>query len=180
MRDEESNLASPYEESILRALRRISRAIDLHSRQLVTRHRLTAPQLVCLRQLDREGGVSTPGALARAIHLSQATVTGILDRLSARGFVSRERSETDRRRVNVRLTPQGRAIVQAAPSPLHERFAERLALLPEPEQARIDEVLHQIVLMMEAENIDASPVWASGGMTDEPPELEGNGDPEQG
>lgn len=145
---------SPFEENILRSLRRITRAIDLHSRQLATRHRLTAPQLVCLRQIRREGGESTPGRLARDIHLSQATVTGILDRLSARGLVSRERSAEDRRRVIVRLTDAGRQVCDTAPSPLHERFAAALGRLSEEERVRIDAVLEQVVQMMEVEKIE--------------------------
>jgi DNA-binding MarR family transcriptional regulator len=143
-----------YEESVLRSLRRITRAIDLHSRQLATRYRLTAPQLVCLRQLQREGGESTPGRLAKAIHLSQATVTGILDRLSARGLISRERSEEDRRRVIVRLTDEGTTVVRTAPSPLHERFGAALGRLSEQEKARIDVVLEQIVRMMEVDDLE--------------------------
>ncbi|HET9679389.1 MAG TPA: hypothetical protein VFP95_02375, partial [Gammaproteobacteria bacterium] len=35
-----------YDERILRALRRIIRAVDLYSRQLSHRHTLTGPQLV--------------------------------------------------------------------------------------------------------------------------------------
>jgi DNA-binding MarR family transcriptional regulator len=147
-------LGNSYEESVLRSLRRITRAIDLHSRALVTRYRLTAPQLVCLRQVQREGGETTPGRLAKAIHLSQATVTGILDRLSARGLISRERSEEDRRRVIVRLTEAGTALIGSAPSPLHERFAAALGRLTEDEKARIDVVLEQIVRMMEVDDLE--------------------------
>ena len=40
-----------YEEEILRALRRITRAIDLHGRSLVAPFGLTVPQLVCLRAI---------------------------------------------------------------------------------------------------------------------------------
>jgi DNA-binding MarR family transcriptional regulator len=165
-------LASLYEENILRSLRRIARAIDLHSRQLATQWRLTTPQLVCLRQIRRDGDESTPGRIAKAIHLSQATVTGILDRLSARGLVSRERSEEDRRRVIVRLTDAGRSIVETAPSPLQENFAERLMQLSEAEQAHIDGVLERIVRMMEADRVDAS-AWVHA--TEDPGDTQHDG-----
>ncbi len=36
-------MQSPFEDSILRSLRRISRAIDIHSRALVRNHQLTSP-----------------------------------------------------------------------------------------------------------------------------------------
>lgn len=151
-----------YEEDILRSLRRITRAIDIHSRQLAQEHRLTGPQLVCLRQINRDGQ-TTPSALARQISLSQATVTGILDRLSNRGLVSRVRSDADRRRVHVTLTEAGQALAAKAPSPLQQRFAQRLDALPPEGQARIADVLQQIVRMMEADTLKASPVLVPGG-----------------
>lgn len=142
-------MASPFEDRILRSLRRITRATDIHSRHLAQEHRLTGPQLVCLRQICKDGE-TTPSALSRQVSLSQATVTGILDRLAARGFLTRERSETDRRRVLLQATPEGRAVAASAPSALHRRFAERLAALPRDGQAQIASVLSQIVDMMEA------------------------------
>lgn len=154
-------MPSPHEESILRSLRKVSRAIDLYSRQLVSRHQLTGPQLVCLRQLLLSGP-GTPSALARAVSLSQATVTGILQRLEARGLIERQRSEADRRQVIVSLTPEGARLAETAPSPLQEQFAYRLAALPAANQAIIETVLAQIVEMMDAESLDASPLLTTG------------------
>lgn len=156
-------MPSLHEESILRALRKVSRAIDLYSRQLVSRHQLTGPQLVCLRHLLATGP-STPSALARGVSLSHATVTGILSRLEARGLVERERSAADRRRIIVSLTEEGARLARAAPSPLQDRFATRLAELPAANQAIIETVLLQIVEMMGAEEIDASPLLTTGPM----------------
>lgn len=144
-------MASPVEDRVLRALRRITRATDIHSRQLAQQHQLTAPQLVCLHQLRRDGEL-TPSVLSRRVSLSQATVTGILDRLAARGLLTRVRSEADRRRVMLTLTPAGEALADSAPSALQQRFAERLAALAPEGQARIAEVLEQIVGMMEPES----------------------------
>lgn len=156
---------SQYDENILRALRRIIRAVDLYSRQLSIRHSLTGPQLVCLRQLLRSGAM-TPGQLAREISLSPATISGILDRLERRGYLTRTRRPEDKRQVLVELTDSGRELVDRTPLPLHERFTRRLAELPEARQAEIERVLQQVVTMMEAEEIDAAPLlanWPSAG-----------------
>lgn len=160
------------EERILRSLRRISRAIELHSKQLEAQVRLTAPQLICLREL-RDAGQTTPSELAQAVSLSQATITGILDRLEARGLVARARNPRDKRRVLVQLTAQGRAAVEAAPLPLQARFAARLAKLTDEERAQIEHVLARIVRMMEAEGIDAAPMLVDGPMSRDA----GEGDP---
>ena len=150
-------MSGDYEEDILRSLRRVTRAIDLYSRQLAKQYQLTGPQVVCIRQIQRDTPTS-PGELARAISLSQATVTGILDRLLKRGLVRRERSEEDRRRVIVTLTSSGKELARTVPSPLQERFAERLAALPDENRAVISTVLQQVVRMMEAQDLDAAPV----------------------
>lgn len=159
-------MGASVEERILRSLRRISRAIELHSKQLKATHRLTAPQLICLREL-REVGHTTPSELARAVSLSQATITGILDRLEARGMVQRARNPRDKRRVIVELTEEGRAAVDAAPLPLHQRFARRLGKLSEEDRGQIEDVLGRIVKMMEAEDIDAAPMLVDGAMSDD-------------
>lgn len=158
-------MTSRYAESILRSLRRITRAIDLHSRELSARFNLTVPQLVCLRQLYLKGP-ATSGHLSRLVFLSQATVTGILDRLESRGLIGRERGRPDRRRVTVKLTEEGENLAEGMPWPLQERFAQRLCSLPEEDQARIDQVLDQIVHMMSVQDIDAWPIVGSGEWTD--------------
>ena len=157
-----------YDDSILRSLRRIMRAVDLHSRQLARQHNLTGPQLVCLRRLSSADGL-THGELAEAVSLSQATVTGIVDRLEAQALVRRERSTSDRRAVRILLTEAGRKLAATAPSGLQERFATRLRALPGAEQAAIDAALRQIVAMMEAEGLDAAPILDVGTSLDAPP-----------
>ena len=55
--------------------------------------------------LDHLGwlGPVSPGVLARSMQIHPATLTGILDRLEAGGWVVREREPTDRRKVSLRV-----------------------------------------------------------------------------
>lgn len=153
---------TPASENILVSLRRITRAIYLHSRDLESRFKLTVPQLVCLRYLETNGP-QAPGKLAGHVFLSQATVTGIINRLELRGLVSRERKEADRRRVTVSLTEKGQQVVRHAPSPLQDRFIERLTSLPQEEQDLINQVLEKVVTMMEAHDLEAAPIMSTTG-----------------
>lgn len=156
-----------FEESILRSLRRMIRALDIQSKQLAQHHQLTGPQLVCLRELSKLGRC-TPSELARVVSVSQGTMTGIVDRLEARGLVKRERDPDDRRRQLLTLTEAGLSSVQNAPSSLHERFSRRLRSLEEGEQAMIAWVLGRVVDMMEASEIDAAPLLSTdSALTDE-------------
>jgi len=156
----EVSMSTRYDENILRSFRRITRAIDIYSRQLANEYQLTGPQLVCLQSLARSGPIA-PSKLASAISLSHPTVTGILDRLERRNLVTRTRLPDDRRRVEVDLTEEGRKLAEKAPLPLHERFAARFTQLSEEEQAKIDEVLNHVVEMMETDKSEDGPAAAS-------------------
>src|SRR5690606_34576115 len=114
---------------VLVALRQVIRATDLHSRHLMKTTGLTAPQLLVLREIQGRGELSV-SELARRISLSQGTVTSILDRLQARGLVTRERSQADKRRVLLRLTTAGDLALRRAPQPLQEHFVHKFESLP--------------------------------------------------
>ncbi len=146
--------------SVIVALRRIIRALDLRSRFLVTHYGLTGPQLGVLKELSARDGVSV-GELTASVNLSQATVTGILDRLAKRGLVRRHRSPQDRRRVRVWLTDAGRRLVADGPPLLQEEFTRQLDKLDPREQAEILSALQRVVAMMEARDIKAAPYLAT-------------------
>lgn len=149
------------EDQIVAAIRRIMRAVDLHSRHLAEEHGLTGPQLATLQAAARLGEAST-GTLARAVHLSGPTVTGILDRLAKRGLVGRTRSGQDRRSVTITLTRSGQEVLAVAPSLLQDRFRHELAKVEDWEQTMILAMLQRIAAMMDAESLDASPVLVPG------------------
>jgi DNA-binding MarR family transcriptional regulator len=146
---------------VVEALRRIIRAVDLHSRSLVQRYRLTGPQLVVLKTIA-DSRPSSVGEIARAVYLSQATVTGILDRLETRGLVARTRSQDDRRRVLVSLSPKAEERLRSAPPLLQEHFTRRFLELDDEDQRRILEALERVVSLMEARELDATPILATG------------------
>lgn len=155
------------DEAILTSLRRITRAVDIYSRQLASQHRLTGPQLVCLNLLRKQDEL-TSGHLAKAATLSAGTVTGILDRLEQRGYIVRTRSVSDKRQVKVRLTPAGRAAVENAPAPLQDRLKKSLAALTPRQQQEILDVLDRVVSMMGAADVDAAPLLATGPASADP------------
>lgn len=157
----ESDATPRYDVRVLRALRRIIHSVDLYSKQLATTARVTAPQLVCLMHVVNNGPVSAT-AIGREVHLSPSTVVGILDRLEEKGLVERQRSREDRRIVRVTATRDGVELAQKAPSPLQQTLANSLNELPELEQATLALSLERIVALMEAPEIDAAPILATG------------------
>jgi DNA-binding MarR family transcriptional regulator len=150
-----------YELRVLQSLRRIIRAVEIHSRKLAQNHHITGPQLTCLLAL-LEGGLLLTTRLARKVYLSPSTVVGIVDRLEEKGLVTRERSPKDRRQVLVSITGAGKQLATNAPSPLQDTLSEALKSLPELEQISITRALEKVVELMEAGRIDASPVLETG------------------
>lgn len=148
-------------DEILRSLRRIVRAIDLHSRVLAQSHGLTGPQALILKELSRLED-TTVGQLAQQVSLSPATVTDILSRLESRGFVTRTRSDQDKRRVLVKPTTAALEALQSGPSLLQENFVAELETLEEWERTLILSSLQRIASMMAAETIPAAPVLTGG------------------
>jgi len=149
-------------EQVIIALRRIIRAVDLHSRALLDSHGLTGPQALLLKALHNEN--LTAGELAARISLSQGTVTDILNRLEQRELIRRIRDEQDRRRVRVETTPAGRRLLAQSPPLLQEQFVHRFNQLQEWEQTQLLASLQRIAAMMDAEDIKAAAVLSSGSM----------------
>ncbi|MBS3805415.1 MAG: MarR family transcriptional regulator [Oleiphilaceae bacterium] len=148
-------------EQVLVALRRVIRATDLHSKQLSKHSGLTGPQLLIMRTIRGLGEV-TIGTIADKVSLSQATVTTILDRLEHRNLVYRVRNTRDKRKVHAHLTDEGGDKLNRAPQPLQEEFIQRFHGLHQWEQTMIIASLQRVASMMDADDIDASPVLDVG------------------
>jgi DNA-binding MarR family transcriptional regulator len=152
--------------SALRTIRKILRAADQSGRRLAVATGLTPSQLLVLQEIERRGQ-TTPGAVAQTLQFGQATVTNILDRLEGAGLVSRRRSEGDKRKMLLDVTPQGRAVLGAAPDLLQVRFRERFGELQNWEQAMILSALERLSVILDASEIDAAPL-IDGGVIDRP------------
>lgn len=156
-----SDDAGAMTRQVVAALRRIIRAIDLHSRSLVQRFGLTGPQLVVLKELIEQSPRSV-SELAAAVNLSQATVTGILDRLERKDMIARVRDSEDRRRVLVTPTPVAEGALEGAPPLLQDHFTAGFAALPDWQQTQILSSLQRIVSLMEATDVEAGPILITG------------------
>jgi DNA-binding MarR family transcriptional regulator len=140
-------------DDILAALRRIIRAIDLQSRQLVRSHGLTGPQALLLKEITLAEGI-TVGQLAERVSLSQATVTDILLRLERRGLIERQRAQDDKRRVLVRITAEGKVLMKRSIPLLQESFVTRLNQMQPWEQTQLLASLQRLAEMMNVETLD--------------------------
>jgi MarR family transcriptional regulator, organic hydroperoxide resistance regulator len=90
----------------IRVMWSVDHELQRISKRMVGRLGLTAPQRLALRFVGMQPRV-TLSALAGLLHLHPGTVTGIVKHLEREGFVERQRSTEDTRRVHLRLTAAG-------------------------------------------------------------------------
>ena len=95
------------------ALYSASRAMTAAYRPILTELNLTYPQYLVLLALWEESP-ATVGRLGERLQLDSGTLSPLLKRLEANGFIRRERSRADERLVEITLTPAGRRLERQA------------------------------------------------------------------
>lgn len=145
---------------ILRAIRRIIRRTSEYARSVGRQRGISIPQMLCMKAIADfpESSEVTVAMVAQSVQLSAPTVSRILDKLENRGYVLRNRTSKDRRKVCLTLTEEGRSRIDNLPTPLHEQFLKRLDTLDPVERLGLLKALERIVELMDAEGMDASPM----------------------
>ncbi len=88
----------------------LARAIDADFEKRLAVHQVTRASWAILSAIQHHGK-TTPAALASFIRIDRASITRHLDRIEEQGLVIRDRSSSDRRSVNLKLTPKGERLV---------------------------------------------------------------------
>ena len=97
--------------------------------------------------------IDTPAELARAVNVDTGAMTRTLDRLEAKGFLTRHRSQTDRRVVKLELTASGREVVASIVPAVAHSLNTHLCDFSRQEV----ETLITLLRRMEANGAHASP-----------------------
>ena len=144
-------------QELLISLRKVIRAIDLHSKHLNKTSGLTSPQLLIMLEIDKEYSINS-SQVAKKVNLSPATVTNIIDRLENKNLISRVRYTQDKRKVGLYLTDDGKALLLRAPQALQAHFIEKFSNLAQWEQSQLLSSMERLSNMMDADKIDAAPL----------------------
>ena len=135
--------ASPEAEAFVNVLRTASLLMG-GLVELLRPYDLTQPQYNVLRILRGAGAEGLPSGEVGARMVSrEPDMTRLLDRMEARGLVTRARGTVDRRVVTVRLTDQGRRIVDALDVPVTELHARQLGHLSADELQALSGLLER-------------------------------------
>ena len=144
---------------ILINIRKILRSLNLESKKIQKEQGVSIPQLMCLDYLgSRENFRSTQIELARFLNLNSSTMSGIVTRLEAKGFVARLPNPSDKRTVYISLTANGAKLLEASPQLLHKRLSKKLENLPMDQVQEINNALKILIECFEIQAIPASPI----------------------
>ena len=99
--------------------------------------------------------------MKKFLNLNASTVTGIISRLESKRLIARIPNNKDKRVVKISLTIEGIGLINKIPVVLHEKFAERLKKLDPKSIVAIQKSIEILVSLLDAEDIDASPVLSS-------------------
>jgi DNA-binding MarR family transcriptional regulator len=120
-------------------------AMQRHTAIFMSRlvEQLTQTQFAALAKLH-EVGPCSQNHLGRLIYLDAATIKGVVDRLSVRGFVTALSDPNDRRRRAVALTGRGKTVTEEAIKVAAEITAATLVPLTTDEQREVCRLLGKL------------------------------------
>ena len=153
---------------ILIKIRKIVRSINLESKKIQKEYGVSIPQVLCLKFLSRSSNYqSTQGEIRKFLNLNSSTISGIINRLEAKGLIARLPKSGDKRVVNIALTSSGDNLLNKIPALLHDQLSKKLEVLDDVRISEIKQGLNNLVQLLEIEGIDASPMIAINGDLDD-------------
>jgi len=133
--------AYPIERS-MNAVRSIVRALRINTRAIELKMGISLAQLFVLQQLA-ERPADSLNDLAERTATHQSSVSVVVRRLVERGYVMRTSSSADKRRIEIGLTPEGRKLLEDAPSTIQTQLVSAARQMTRDDQGTLAELLER-------------------------------------
>jgi DNA-binding MarR family transcriptional regulator len=127
----------------MRLIWAIDHELERVSKRMEARLGLTIPQRMALLFIGRSPGILA-SQLAELLHLHRGTVSGIVRRLEAAGYVSRVVDPTDGRRAGRTLTVGGRGMNRRRAGTFEDAVRQLQASMPAADLASAERVLARL------------------------------------
>src|SRR3954471_24793855 len=131
----------PIERS-MNAIRSIVRALRINTRAIELKLGISLAQLFVLQMLS-ERAADSLNDLAERTATHQSSVSVVVRRLVERGYVTRTSSATDKRRIEIGLTPDGRKLLEGAPSTIQTQLMTALREMGRDSQENLADLLER-------------------------------------
>jgi len=115
---------------VLKQFRLIYGSVRHHFRQIEATCKVSGSQLWMLHELQQAPGIGVSD-LAHRLSIHQTTCSQLIEKLVARGYVVKTRSEEDQRRVGLTITKSAAQVLKEAPGPAEGLIPEALMGLSE-------------------------------------------------
>ena len=109
--------------------------------RLVLSNKMKTATYIGLKGLIVNGGEMSHTKLAEWTNTRKHNITGLVDRMKRDGFVTTERSTTDRRLIKVAITDKGRATFEKASPVANEVMSQTMHGLNKKDVADLERVL---------------------------------------
>ena len=126
----------------MNAVRSIVRALRINTRAIELKMGISLAQLFVLQQLA-ERPADSLNELADRTATHQSSVSVVVRRLVERGFVSRTASPADKRRIEIDVTPAGRALLTGAPPTIQSQLIAGLSTMSIDDQETLADLLER-------------------------------------
>ncbi len=128
----------------LKQFRQIFSSAQQHFRRIEDQCGISGAQLWALKEVAGHPGQRVSD-LARAMSVHLSTASNLLDKLTKRNLVRRERNDPDQRIVRLFLTEEGMRIVANAPGPARGVLPEALSRM---QDAALDDLSRSLSLLL--------------------------------
>jgi MarR family transcriptional regulator, lower aerobic nicotinate degradation pathway regulator len=129
-------------ERSMNAVRNIVRALRINTRAIELKMGISLAQLFVLQQLA-ERPASSLNELAERTATHQSSVSVVVRRLVERGYVSRTSSNSDKRRIEIDVTPIGRGLLAEAPTTIQMQLMNALRRMNADDQLTLAGLLER-------------------------------------
>lgn len=135
---------------VLRRFRVVFNAVKTHFQQVEKKAGVGGAQLWALSLVAARPGLGV-GELSRAMDIHQTTASNLVRSLVERELARTERSENDRRVVQLHLQPAGQRLLRQAPGPFSGVLPAALARMDPATLARLDQDLGLLIELLQAD-----------------------------
>jgi DNA-binding MarR family transcriptional regulator len=129
-------------ERSMNAVRSVVRALRINTRAIESQMGISLAQLFVLQQLADRPATSL-NELAERTATHQSSVSVVVRRLVESGYVSRTTSPLDKRRIEIDVTPTGRALLAGAPITIQTQLMTSLRGMSIGDQTALADLLER-------------------------------------
>jgi len=136
----------------LKLFRIIFKSANRHFHEVEKMTGIGGAALWALSEID-ENKQLTVSALAASMSIHQSTASNLIDKLESDGFISRVRSDKDKRVVFLSITEKGKSVLTKAPQPYRGLLPDALMQFDDESLDALNEKLNALVSMMQKTNV---------------------------